>query len=340
MEQHKTVFVTHRGARHQEAVLAAAPAELDIQMLRSPSREELLAQVAQAEFLISERSGPIDAEIIRAGKHLRLIQRLGSQTHDIDLQAAREAGVPVCYWPVASCIMVSEHMVLQLLSLAKRLREVMDIALEAGDWGQESQRCDEDYFAYNWSGRQGLASLRDRTVGILGFGEIGTELSRRLRPFEPALVYNKRQRLPQQAEADLGIRFASEEALVAESDFLCALLPFFRETEQSIEADFFARMKPGACFVSCGAGGVIDEQALAEALRSGHLGGAALDTYTWEPIRPQNPLLPLARQPRANILLTPHTAAGADAANPKERRDDYGNLLHVLGGEGLRYQLV
>ena len=58
MEQHKTVFVTHRGARHQEAVLAAAPAELDIQMLRSPSREELLAQVAQAEFLISERSGP------------------------------------------------------------------------------------------------------------------------------------------------------------------------------------------------------------------------------------------------------------------------------------------
>jgi phosphoglycerate dehydrogenase-like enzyme len=340
MEQHKTVFVTHRGARHQEAVLAAAPAELDIQMLRSPSREELLAQVAQAEFLISERSGPIDAEIIRAGKHLRLIQRLGSQTHDIDLQAAREAGVPVCYWPVASCIMVSEHMVLQLLSLAKRLREVMDIALEAGDWGQESQRCDEDYFAYNWSGRQGLASLRDRTVGILGFGEIGTELSRRLRPFEPTLVYNKRQRLPQQAEADLGIRFASEEALVAESDFLCALLPFFRETEQSIEADFFARMKPGACFVSCGAGGVIDEQALAEALRSGHLGGAALDTYTWEPIRPQNPLLPLARQPRANILLTPHTAAGSAPSGPIRREDDFSNILSVLSGARLRYRLV
>jgi phosphoglycerate dehydrogenase-like enzyme len=321
-------------------VLAAAPVELDIHMLRSPSREELLAQVAQAEFLISERSGPIDAEIIRAGKHLRLIQRLGSQTYDIDLQAAREAGVPVCYWPVTSCIMVSEHIVLQLLSLAKRLREVMDIALEAGDWGQESQRCDEDYFAYNWSGREDLGSLRDRTVGILGFGEIGTELSRRLRPFEPTLLYNKRQRLPRQAEEDLGIRFASEDELVAESDFLCALLPFFPETEQSIEADFFNRMKPGACFVSCGAGGVIDEQALAEALRSGQLGGAALDTYTWEPIRQQNPLLPLARQPRANILLTPHTAAGSAPSGPIRREDDFRNILSVLSEATLRYRLV
>jgi len=340
MQQYKTVFVTHRGARHQEAVLAAAPAELDIHMLRSPSRDELLAEMAQAEFLISERTGPIDGEIIRAGKQLHLIQRLGSQTHDIDLQAAREAGVPVCYWPVASCIMVSEHMVLQLLSLAKRLREVMDIALEAGDWGQKSQRCDEDYFAYNWSGREGLGSLRGRTVGILGLGEIGTELARRLRPFEPTLRYNKRERLPREAEEGLGVRFAPEDELVAESDFLCNLLPFFPETEQSIGTRFFARMKPGACFVSCGAGAVIDEQALAEALRSGHLGGAALDTYTWEPIRPQNPLLPLARQPRANILLTPHTAAGSDAANPKERKDDYSNLLQVLQGESLRYQLA
>ena len=340
METHFTLFTTHRGLHHQENALAAAPAELDIQMLRSPSREELLAQVARAEFLISERSGPIDREIIQAGKQLRLIQRLGSQTHDIDLQAAREAGVPVCYWPVASCIMVSEHMVLQLLSLAKRLREVMDIALEAGDWGQESQRCDEDYFAYNWSGREGLGSLRGRTVGILGFGEIGTELSRRLRPFEPTLLYHKRERLPREAEESLGLRYASEDELVAESDFLCNLLPFFPETEQSIEAGFFARMKPGACFVSCGAGAVIDEGALAEALRSGHLGGAALDTYTWEPIRPQNPLLPLARLPRTNILLTPHTAAGSEAANPKERKDDFSNLLQVLQGGSLRYQLA
>ncbi len=340
MKAHKTLFVTHRGERHQEDALEAAPPELDIIMMRSPSRGDLLGGIPEVEFLISERSGDIDAEVIRAGRNLRLIQRLGSQTHDIDLDAGRKAGVPICYWPVSSCIMVSEHMVLQLLSLAKRLREVMDIALEAGEWGQESRRCDEDTYAYNWSGREGLVGLRDRTVGILGFGEIGTELSRRLRPFEPTILYNKRDRLPLRAERDLGIRFASEDELAAESDFVCMLLPFFPQTEQLIDVGFFSKMKVGACLVSCGAGGVIDEEALAEALRSGHLGGAALDTYTWEPLRADNPLLPLARHPRANILLTPHTAAGSDAAKADARKDDYTNLLRVLKGEPLRYRLA
>jgi phosphoglycerate dehydrogenase-like enzyme len=340
MNGHITVFATHRGARHQSAALAAAPPELDIHMMRSPSREELMDQVAEAEFVISERSGTIDAEVVGAAPKLRLIQRLGSQTHDIDLEAARRAGVHVCYWPVATCIMVSEHMVLQLLALAKRLREVTDIALEADGWGKEPKRCDEDYFAYNWSGRTGIGGLRDRTIGILGFGEIGTELSRRLRSFEPSILYNKRERLPQQAEQALGITFATEEQLVASSDYLCALLPYFPETDQSIDAAFFSRMKTGACFISCGAGGVIDEQALAQSLEEGHLGGAALDTYTWEPIPKDNPLLPLARQPRANIMLTPHTAAGSEAANPSERKDDYSNLVRILRGEAPRYQLA
>jgi phosphoglycerate dehydrogenase-like enzyme len=299
-----------------------------------------LEQVRDAEFIISERSGAIDADVIGAAPKLRLIQRLGSQTHDIDLEAARQAGVPVCYWPVDSCIMVSEHMVLQVLALAKRLREVMEIALEADDWGSQPRRCDEDYFAYNWSRREGIGGLRDRTVGILGFGEIGTELSRRLRPFEPVVLYNKRDRLPMPAEQALGVTYATEEQLVAQSDYLCALLPFFPETEQTINAGFFSRMKAGACFISCGAGGVIDEHALAHALEAGHLGGAALDTYTWEPIPKDNPLLPLASHPSSNILLTPHTAAGSIAANPTERKDDYSNLIRVLRGEALRYQLA
>lgn len=180
----------------------------------------------------------------------------------------------------------------------------------------------------------------DRTVGILGFGEIGTELARRLRSFEATILYNKRQRLPQQAEENLGIHFASEDQLVSRSDFICGLLPFFPETEQSIDAEFFAKMKPGACFASCGAGGVIDEDALAEALRSGHLGGAALDTFAWEPLRQENPLLPLARQPRANILLTPHTAAGSAPSGPIRRESDFENILNMLSGADLRYQLL
>jgi len=147
-KKHPTLFITHRGERHQQDALGAAPAELNITMLRSPSKEEIIAALPSIEFLITERSGVIDADIIQTGKNLRLIQRLGSQTYDIDLKSAKKAGIPVCYLPVHSCIMVAEHMVLQILSLSKRLREVMDLTGYADDFGHPSKLCDEDYFAY------------------------------------------------------------------------------------------------------------------------------------------------------------------------------------------------
>ena len=202
---------------------------------------------------------------------MRLIQRLGSQTYDIDLAAAKAAGIPVCYTPVWSCLMVAEHMLMQMLALAKRLREMMVITQGAQDYGQPPQRCDEDYFAYNWAGRQNVAGLHGCTVGILGMGEIGSELARLLQGFDVTVLYNKRTPLPPDTEAELGVRFAGLEELLACSDTVCMLLPFFAETEQSLSRVFFAAMKPGSFFVSCGGSGVVDEVALADALRSGHL---------------------------------------------------------------------
>ena len=312
MTKHPTLFITHRGERHQQAALAAAPAELEITMVRTPSKEQILALLPGKEFLITERTGEIDADIIRAGKDLRMIQRLGSQTYDIDLAAARAAGVPVCYLPVLSCIRVAEHMMLQMLACAKKLRESMDVTLSAADYGQPPKRCDEDYFAYNWSGRQDIRGLWGVTVGILGFGEIGTELARRLQGFGCKILYNKRNPLPAEAERELNIRFASADELVAQSDYVCMLMPLFPETEQTLGREFFARMKPGAIFVSCGGSGVVVDEALAEACASGHLYGAGVDTFTFEPIAPDSPLLPVARQPAGQ--------PGADAAHGRRRR--------------------
>jgi lactate dehydrogenase-like 2-hydroxyacid dehydrogenase len=179
------------------------------------------------------------------------------------------------------------------------------------------------------------------TVGILGFGEIGVELARRLRPFLPAqLLYHKRRRLPQAVEQALGLTYASREEIIAEVDFLCSLLPYSPETDYLLDATAFACMKPDAFLVHCGSGSVIDEAALADAIRRGHLGGAALDTFEWEPIPPDNPLLPLARDPQFNVLLTPHTAAGArrtDEASAHPRRTDYLNIQRLLRGEPLLY---
>ena len=156
------------------------------------------------------------------------------------------------------------------------------------------------------------------------------------------MLYNKRNRLPEAAEREIGAQFAEVDDMLARSDYVCMLLPFFPETEQSLGAGFFARMKPESMFVSCGGSGVVDEDALAGALRSGHLSGAALDTFTFEPIAPDDPLLPLARDLRANVVLTPHTAAGAGKriASSDERYGDYTNLMHVLHGEPLVGRLV
>ncbi|CAG0941192.1 glyoxylate reductase [Anaerolineae bacterium] len=337
--RHPTLFLTSRGERHQQNALTAAPSELDITMRRDPSREEILRWLPLTEFLISERAGVIDAEMIAVGRNLKLIQRLGAQTWDMDLDAAQRANIPVCYLPVRTCAMVAEHMLLQMLATAKRARELMQIIADAADWGAP-QRCTEDYFAYNWSRREHSRGVSGATVGILGFGEIGIELARRLRAFDCQVLYVKRNRLPEHAERALEIQFANQDELVRGSDFVCSLLPLFPETEQSLDAQFFAAMKPGAIFVHCGAGGVVDENALIAALRSGKLAGAALDTYTYEPMRADDPLLALARDPMRNLILTPHVAAGSGDASSKGRAGDYANIIAVLENKPLKYRLV
>lgn len=342
MSKHPTLFVTHRGLFHQQAALDAAPAELEITMVRSPSKEELLALLPGKEFLITERSGVIDQDIIQVGTDLRLIQRLGSQTQDIDVEAANALGIPVCYLPIRSCIMVAEHMMMQVLGLSKRVNEMREVMLSADTFGKEPTRCTEDVFAYNWSEREDIRGLWESTVGILGMGEIGFELARRLRNFGCTVLYNKRNPLPSQTERELNVRYASWDELVSSSDFVCILLPFFSGgTEQSLNQEFFEKMKTGACFVSAGGSGIIDENALAKAIESGRLYGVAVDNYTWEPIRNDCPLLEPARQPDANVILTPHTAAGTVPAVQKDLRiQDYQNVMRSLNGQKLAFRLV
>lgn len=332
------LFITHRGERHQQAALAGAPPELEITIRRSPSKEEIIDLLPGKQFLISERSGVIDKEMILAGKDLRLIQRLGSLTFDIDLDAAREAGIPVSCLPVQSCILVAEHMIMQILACAKQLREMMEITRGAEDFGNPPRLCDEDYFAYNWAGCEGIRGLWGARVGIMGFGEIGAEVARRLQGYGCTIFYNKRTPLPVGAERELKISYLDTNDLIQSCDVVCMLLPYFPETALSLNDEFFHKMKPGSIFVSCGGSGVVDEDALARALQSGQLFGAALDTFTYEPIAKNDPLLPLANDPHMNLYLTPHTAAGSGPINNRpgeERYGDYVNIMYLLQGKEL-----
>ena len=338
MNRHRTLFLTQRGLRQQQWAMEGAPPELELIMRRSASREELLALLADAEFLITERSGVVDAEMIAAAPHLRLIQRLGRQTWDIDLNAAQQAGVPVCYLPNTGCIMVAEQMMLQILGTLKRLREGLSITAEGADWGIKTERGDEDTFAYNWSRRTGIGKLTGATVGILGFGEIGLELVEQLRGFHCTVLYHKRTRLAAAVEEQLGIDYATPEAIAHRSDVVCSLLPY-QGPKEPIDAAYFAGMKAGALFVHCGSGAVVDQPALLDALRSGHLAGAALDTYTYEPLRAGDPLVDAVQDSALNLILTPHTAAGGFTASGRGRAPDYDNILALLSGQPLQYQI-
>lgn len=340
MTRYKTIFTTERGQRHQQAALMAAPPELEITMLRQPDKATLLAHLAEAEYFISERTGVIDAEMIQAAPRLKLIQRLGSLTYDIDTAAAKAAGIAVCYWPIGTVIRVAEHLIMQMLALSKKLGEAEAVALAAGtEWGP-SRRTDEDTFAYNWSNRENVEGLWQRTIGIMGFGEIGAELARRLRGWDCTVLYNKRRRLPLEVEQELGLTYVDSATLFSKSDYIANLLPYFKATtDMLINADFLAKMKDGAALVSCGSGSVVDEAAVAAAVQSGKLSGAALDTFEWEPLKADNPLLALAKQ-GYNVLLTPHIAAGSIAAASQERLGDYANLVSDINGQPLKYRVV
>jgi lactate dehydrogenase-like 2-hydroxyacid dehydrogenase len=228
---------------------------------------------------------------------------------------------------------------MQMLVLSKKLREIEAIALAASTEYGPSRRTDEDTFAYNWSKRQNLGELWQKAIGIMGFGEIGAELARRLKGWGCTVLYNKRRRLPPEVELDLGLTYVDTETLFAQSDFIANLLPYFKATDLMINADFLAKMKPGAALVSCGSGSVIDEPALAAAIALGKLSGVALDTYEWEPIKADNPLIALAKQ-GYNVLLTPHTAAGDNAAAAQERLSDFTNLVNHINGQPLNYRVV
>ena len=335
---HRAVYVTQRPPVHTEVARAACPEQFDLVMLVSPSTREIADAVSDAEFLVSERSRVIDASIIEAGRGLRLIQRLGRQIHDIDLDAARRARIPVCRWPLPQCTMVAEHVIMQIMALLKRTREAAQIVAEASnEWGPP-QRCDADTFLIDWSRMSGVRQLRDCTVGIVGLGEIGTEVALRLGSFGCELLYHRRNRLPGWAEEQLQIAYAGLDDLLGRSDVVVLLLPHSPETAGIANDEFLSRLRPGSLLVNAGASSLLDEQAVARAYRAGHLGGVTTDGFAWEPVRPDNPLVALAADREANVVLTPHSAQAGLVIDVAVRQAEYTNLLAVIEGRPLQHQ--
>lgn len=330
---YKTVFTTHLSSAQHAHYREAAPDLLDLDILRQPSRETLKAHLRDALFWVSGQREVIDTDLLDAAPRLKLIVRLGRITTDIDVNGARARRVAVAAIPRPAAVATAEHALMQMLTLAKRTKPAEAVVLDASPaWGESRPEPSP-----NWSGHRPVETISHSTIGLLGFGEVGAELADRLGGWGSMLLYHQADQLTRDAEDTAGLFYAQPETLIRRSDFLVNLLPRTPQTVGTLGRDVFARMKPSAYLISVGGGGVVDEAALAHALLSAQLRGAALDTFSQEPIHAENPLLPLARK-GFNVLLTPHT--GAARTIPYNLARDFDNIRRFLAHEPLRFQVV
>lgn len=250
----------------------------------------------------------INEEALGSADALKVIARYGVGLNNVDLQAASERGIVVTNTPGANSAAVAELTVALILNL---LRPVIEGAVQtkSGEWP-----------------RLKGYSLAGRTVGLLGLGAIGKEVARRLAGFDCQLQAYDVQ-IDEAFAAEHGLEYVAEAVLIESSDVLSLHVPSTPQTRGLVNADFIARMKPGAWLVNTARGDLVDEAALAAALESGQLSGAALDVFKLEPPAEDNPLRGLS-----NVIMTPHMAAHADSATNEMGRIALDECLRVLSG--------
>ncbi|MGI3171105.1 2-hydroxyacid dehydrogenase [Pseudooceanicola sp. C21-150M6] len=268
------------------------------------SEETRLARISAGSDALICRRAPVGAAELAASPNLRVVARLGSDSAGLDLPALDHAGVHTVCMERPSLAFTAEHAVLMMLAATKDI-VIADRLSRDPEWDR-TQVHPIDNVAYNWPGLSGLGGLFGATIGMIGMGQVGLLVAERLRLFGAKLLYTKRSRLPAAQEAALGLTFVDSDTLLARSDIVSLHARWTPETERMMNAETFARMKPGAIFVNTSRGYLVDEAALAEALHAGHIFRAALDTHAPEP---RDPDAPLTHAP--NTIFTPHIAGGS-----------------------------
>jgi phosphoglycerate dehydrogenase-like enzyme len=282
--------------------------------------------LADAEAILV-RDGDVDATTLGRLPKLRRVVKIELGSGSVDLDACSARGVQVAGVPSPALSSVAEHAVMSMLVLLKRLQRVTD-ELRAGIVAGEVEPAvtTQESYAFNWTGLDRWEALYGKTVGLVGFGQIGRHAAKILRAFGARVLYTKPRRLPAAEEAQLDVAYASFEELLADSHIVSLHNRFVPETERMMDDRAFELMRKGSFFVNTARGRLVDEAALVRALERGHLAGAALDVFWMEPLPRDSPLL---RTP--NLLLTPHTG-GIPIA--ESRLLELGDAVRLLAGEG------
>jgi phosphoglycerate dehydrogenase-like enzyme len=270
-----------------------------------PSQAELRVNLARACALVVESFG-VGREELGCAPHLKVIHKYGAVLRNIDVAACVAAGVKVLSVRRRANIACAEHAFALMLTLARRihicngLTSVEQLSARKFPYKPFDRR---HVPGANWGRIGGTRSLNGSTIGIIGLGEIGREIALRAVTFGMEIVYFQRTRLPPSEEEALRVSYRPLDALLALSDWVVPQLPADPSTHHLIDAQRLALLKPGACLINVSRADVVDRDALIASLRSGHLGGFALDPLYEEPGRSDDELLAFD-----NVILTPHMA--------------------------------
>jgi D-3-phosphoglycerate dehydrogenase / 2-oxoglutarate reductase len=252
---------------------------------------KLAAHLQTADALIVRSAVQVDADLLEHARKLRVIGRAGVGVDNIDLDAATRKGIAVMNTPGANAIAVAEHALALMLAMARHISRANEL-MHAGKWEKKSLQGTE---------------LRGKTLGIVGLGRIGLEVARRARAFGMEIVAHD-PFVSTAVAKEQGIRLAKLEEVYAAADYLTLHVGLTPQTAGMINADSVKRMKRGVRLVNCARGELVDEAALALAVKQGLVAGAALDVFTDEPLK-NSPLTAVE-----NIILTPHIAGSTNEA--------------------------
>lgn len=259
-------------------------------------KEEILAAAGDARYVICDAIAEVSGDLIRSMPDLKIIHSNGVAFNRIDVEAARERQVYVCNCKGMNAAAVAEQAVLLMTGL---LRGIVtgDRALRDG----RQIRVKEGYMAAG-----SLKELGECTVGLVGFGDIARATARLLGAYGAAVCYYDVFRAPEQVEQEYGAVYRDLDELLASSDLVSLHLPVLKETVNMVDRAFLARMKKGAYLVNTARGELVDEAALLDSIRRGHIAGAGLDTVTAEPVAADHPILQAEPEVEEKLLFSCH----------------------------------
>jgi lactate dehydrogenase-like 2-hydroxyacid dehydrogenase len=304
-------------------LLAPLAHELDLRLTtavgRDPSELPLLAK--EADVLLV-KTATIGRDLLQTCPRLHLIYKTGVLCDNIDSAAASQMGIPIATMPIPSAVAVAEHTFCLLLAVARHLLQAHRAVLDGKrPPGMQPQATSELAFAYNWAGLPPSMLLYGKTLGLVGMGEIGTQVARRAAAFGMTVNYHKRTPLTKEQEQQFNVAYRPLEDMLREADVISLHLPHTAASDKLLSRERLKLLKKTAIVINTARGGLVDENALTEALSLHALAGAGLDVFESEPLPLDSSLLQLD-----NVVLTPHIAgAGMDAW-----RDTLRNILRDI----------